>query len=200
MVLKADADLISSMWIMLPESEAFNAKLTLQEDRENSGKSLSVPRAFEAHHTKANADYIAKSVRCADLEGRHLELECVRDEAAIGFSRGGFSNEINNGTNGDGLGVAALDMNVNAGNARGLVDFVDIMSDVNDEDYDPSADDVDHDGNDSDYQVNGDLDWAAKRKKTSTKKGKRKGRPCHKSRQKYVSKCGEQKNLLPKGI
>ena len=86
-VLKADAGLISSVQIPLPENEAFDTKLALEEDRENSGKSLSVPRAFEAHHTKANADYIAKDVRCADLEGRHLELECVRDEAAIGFSR-----------------------------------------------------------------------------------------------------------------
>jgi hypothetical protein len=94
--------------------------------------------------------------------------------------------------------VAALDMNVNAGNARGLVDFVDIMSDVNDEDYDPSADDVDNDGNDSDYQVNGDLDWPAKRKKTATKKGNRKGHPCHKSQPIYVSNCGEQKTRYKK--
>jgi len=74
------------------------------------------------------------------------------------------------------------------------------MSDGNDGDYDPLADDVGYDSNDSGYQVNGDLDWAAKRKKTVMKKGKRKGRPCHKSRPKYVSKCGEQKNLLPKSI
>ena len=59
-VLKAGADLISSVWIILPESEAFDEKLTLEEERENSGKSLSFPRAFEAHHTKAHADYIAK--------------------------------------------------------------------------------------------------------------------------------------------
>jgi len=64
---------------------------------------LSFPRTFEAYHTKAEADRIAKGVNCADLEGRYLELECVRDEAAIGFSRRGFSNETNNGTNGDGL-------------------------------------------------------------------------------------------------
>ena len=92
-VLKADADLISLVWMTLPESEAFDAKLALEEDRENSGKSLSFSRAFEAHHTKANADYIAKSVRCADLEGRHLELECVRDEAAVGFLAGAFQTK-----------------------------------------------------------------------------------------------------------
>ena len=73
-----------------------------------------------------------------------------------------------------------------------------LLSDGNDGDYDPLADDIGYDGNDSDYQVNGDLDWAAKRKKTSTKKGKRKGRPCHKSRPKYVSKCGEQKKPATK--
>jgi len=195
MVLKDHADLLDSGWIMLPENEAFDANLALQEEREKSGKSLSFPRAFEAYHTKAEADRIAKDVHCADVEGWHLELECVRDEAAIGFSRGGFSNEINNGTNGDGLGVAALDMNVNAGNAGGLVDFVDLVFDGNDEDYYPLADDVEYDGNDSDYQVNGDLDWSAKRKKTATKKGKRKGRPCHMSKPIYVSKCGEQKKI-----
>ena len=195
MVLKDHADLLDSGWIMLPENEAFDANLALQEEREKSGKSLSFPRAFEAYHTKAEADRIAKDVHCADVEGRHFELECVRDEAAIGFSRGGFSNEIKNGTNGDGLGVAALYMNVNAGNAGGLVDFVDLVFDGNDEDYYPLADDVEYDGNDSDYQVNGDLDWSAKRKKTATKKGKRKGRPCHMSQPIYVSKCGEQKRV-----
>ena len=61
-VLTADADLISSVWIILPESEAFDENLTLQEDRENSGKSLSFPRAFEAYHTKVDADRIAKGV------------------------------------------------------------------------------------------------------------------------------------------
>ena len=55
-LLKADADLISSVWITLPESKAFDAKLALEENRENSGESLSVSRAFEAHHTKTNAD------------------------------------------------------------------------------------------------------------------------------------------------
>ena len=149
-------------------------------------------------HTKAEADRIAKDVHCADLEGRHLELECVRDEAAIGFSRGGFSNETNNGTNGDGLGVAALDMNVNAENAGGYVDAVDLVSDGNDEDYSPLADDVDYDEYDSDYEVNGDLGWSAKRKKTATKKGKRKGCPCHMSQPIHVSKCGEQKKSATK--
>jgi len=183
---------------MLPENEAFDANLALQEEREKSGKSLSFPRAFEAYHTKAEADCIAKDVHCADVEGWHLELECVRDEAAIGFSRGGISNEIKNGTNGDGLGVAALYMNVNAGNAGGLVYFVDLVFDGNDEDYYPLADDVEYDGNNSDYQVNGDLEWSAKRKKTATKKGKRKVRPCHMSQPIYVSKCGEQKKSATK--
>ena len=84
-VLKDHADLLDSGWIMLPENEAFDANLALQEEREKSGKSLSFPRAFEAYHTKAEADRIAKDVHCADVEGWHLELECVRDEAAIGF-------------------------------------------------------------------------------------------------------------------
>ena len=198
MVLKDHADLLDSGWIMLPENEAFDANLALQEKREKSGKSLSFPQAFEAYHTKAEADRIAKDVHCADLEGWHLELECVRDEAAIGFPRGGFSNETNNGTNGDGLGVAALDMNVNAGNAGGYVDAVDLVSKGNDEDYSPLADDVDYDEYDSDYEVNGDLGWSAKRKKTATKKGERKGRPCHMSQPIYVSKCEEQKKFATK--
>jgi len=144
---------------------------------------LSFPRAFEAHHTKARADYIANGVRCADLEGRHLEFECVRDEAAVVFPRRCFSNETNNGTNGDGLGVALLDINVNAGNATGLVEVVDLMSssDVDDEDYNPLADDIEYDNNDSDYQIDGDLDWAAKKKKTVVKKAKIKRGAHHKS-------------------
>ena len=85
MVLKDDAGLLDSGWIMLPESEAFDANLSLQVEREKSGKSLLFPRAFEAYHAKAEADRIAKDVHCADLEGRHLELECVGDEAAVCF-------------------------------------------------------------------------------------------------------------------
>ena len=67
--------------------------------------------------------------------------------------------------------VCDLDMNVNAGNAGGLVDAVDLVSDGNDEDCSPLADDVDYDEYDSDYEVNGDLGWSAKKKKTATKKG-----------------------------
>jgi len=171
-VLKADADLISSVWITLPESKAFDAKLTLEEERENSGKSLSFSRVFEAHHTKADADHIAKGMYCADLEGRHLEFECVRDEAAVGFSRRCFLNETNNGTNGNGLRVTVLDINVKTVNAMGLIEVVDLMSDGSDEDYYPLADDAGYDNNDSDYQVNDDIDWAAKRKKTVMKRAK----------------------------
>ena len=90
MVLKDDADLIDSGWIMLPENEAFDANLALQEEREKSGKSLSSPQAYEAYHTKAEADRIAKDVHCADVEGRHLELECARDGCNCFFSQGLF--------------------------------------------------------------------------------------------------------------
>ena len=62
MVLKDHADLLDSGWIMLPENETFDVNLALQEEREKSGKSLSFPRAFEAYHTKAEADRIAKDV------------------------------------------------------------------------------------------------------------------------------------------
>ena len=90
MVLKDDADLIDSGWIMLPESEAFDANLALQEERENSGKSLSFPWAFEAYHTKAEADRIAKDVHCADVEGWHLELECLEMKLQLVFPAGAF--------------------------------------------------------------------------------------------------------------
>ena len=134
-------------------------------------------------------------MRCADLEGRHLELECVRDEAAVGFSCRCFSNETNNGTNGNGLRVTVLDINVKTVNAMGLIEVVDLMSDGNDGDYDPLSDDVGYDSNDSDYQINGDLDWAAKKKKTIMKKGKSKRGARHKSGPTNVFKCGKEKKI-----
>ena len=90
MVLKDDADFLDSGWVMLSENEAFEANLALQEEREKSGKSLSFPRAFEASHTKAEADRIAKMCIVQIWEVVILSLSVLEMKLQLVFPPGLF--------------------------------------------------------------------------------------------------------------